>query len=81
VQRLIVSLGVARKPYIVLCVILLPGSAFNPRARIMHFLDQAKIYIRSGNGGPGAVTPSTSRPSAVAAARARTVPARVATTS
>src|SRR4029079_3614261 len=39
----------------------LGGQAFAPRAhgvtrRTMHFLDQAKIFIRSGAGGPGAVS-------------------------
>lgn len=28
----------------------------NPYTLLMHFLDQAKIYIRSGGGGPGAVS-------------------------
>src|SRR5213079_519727 len=37
------------------------GQAFAPRAhgvtrRRMHFLDQAKIFVRSGAGGPGAVS-------------------------
>src|SRR5690606_14734646 len=27
-----------------------------PNADLMHFLDQAKIYIKSGAGGPGAVS-------------------------
>src|ERR671925_293780 len=36
------------------------GAAFSPQlslnAPAMHFLDQAKIFIRSGAGGPGAVS-------------------------
>jgi GTPase len=27
-----------------------------PKGRAMHFLDQAKIYVKSGDGGPGAVS-------------------------
>ena len=31
-------------------------AALIPYARAMHFLDQAKIYLKSGGGGPGAVS-------------------------
>src|SRR5206468_4239669 len=33
-----------------------PSPAPSPNRLPMHFLDQAKIYVRSGAGGPGAVS-------------------------
>ncbi|VAV92284.1 GTP-binding protein Obg, partial [hydrothermal vent metagenome] len=35
---------------------LWPFLACIPKCTIMHFLDQAKIYVSSGQGGPGAVS-------------------------
>jgi GTP-binding protein len=45
----------------------------------MHFLDQAKIFIKSGAGGPGAVSASGARNMSNMAARTAATAARAAT--